>query len=189
MYRLVCLVAVIWSVNDYFYIAGSLNAENLHGDIWLNFSLVALTELPAVFVGTFLMGNYPLQRHNQSEIATLCCREAGPALGALRLHGAGHGAYPGLRPPGLLAPGRCHRPLHHLQARQQRGLVHHVGSGHGGDTPPSPVSCADCVPADHPHQPAQLGLHHLLHRGQVCRDDGTIRRGFGIYGHNIQGAA
>jgi len=53
--RLVCLVAVIWSVNDYFYIAGSLNAENLHGDIWLNFSLVALTELPAVFVGTFLM--------------------------------------------------------------------------------------------------------------------------------------
>ena len=63
MYRLVCLVAVIWSVNDYFYIAGSLNAENLHGDIWLNFSLVALTELPAVFVGTFLMGNYPLQRH------------------------------------------------------------------------------------------------------------------------------
>ena len=51
--------------------------------------------------------------------------------------------------------------------------------------PPSPVSCADCVPADHPHPPAQLGLHHLLHRGQVCRDDGTIRRGFGIYGHNI----
>ena len=142
MYRLVCLVAVIWSVNDYFYIAGSLNAENLHGDIWLNFSLVALTELPAVFVGTFLMGNYPLQRHNQSEIATLCCREAGPALGALRLHGAGHGAYPGLRPPGLLAPGCRHRPLHHLQARQQRGLVHHVGSGHGGDAPTQ--SCLMC---------------------------------------------
>ena len=37
--RLLCLMAVIWSVNDYFYVAGSLNAENLHGDIWLNFSL------------------------------------------------------------------------------------------------------------------------------------------------------
>ena len=49
-------MAVIWSVNDYFYVAGSLNAENLHGDIWLNFSLVALTEAPAAFVGTFLMG-------------------------------------------------------------------------------------------------------------------------------------
>ena len=50
-------MAIIWSVNDYFYVAGSLNAENLHGDIWLNFSLVALTEAPAAFVGTFLMGN------------------------------------------------------------------------------------------------------------------------------------
>ena len=49
-------MAIIWSVNDYFYVAGSLNAENLHGNIWLNFSLVALTEAPAAFVGTFLMG-------------------------------------------------------------------------------------------------------------------------------------
>ena len=49
-------MSIIWAVNDYFYIAGSLNAENLHGDLWLNFALVALTELPAAFVGQFLMG-------------------------------------------------------------------------------------------------------------------------------------
>ena len=52
-------MAIIWSVNDYFYVAGSLNAENLHGDVWLNFSLVALTEAPAALVGTFLMGKRP----------------------------------------------------------------------------------------------------------------------------------
>ena len=52
-------MSIIWAVNDYFYIAGSLNAENLHGDLWLNFALVALTELPAAFVGQFLMGKKP----------------------------------------------------------------------------------------------------------------------------------
>ena len=62
-------MSIIWAVNDYFYIAGSLNAENLHGDLWLNFALVALTELPAAFVGQFLMGrntfeNYFLQLFN-----------------------------------------------------------------------------------------------------------------------------
>ena len=49
-------MALIWAVNDYFYIAGSLNAENLPGNMFTNFSLLALTELPSVFVGQFLMG-------------------------------------------------------------------------------------------------------------------------------------
>jgi len=55
IFRVIALMSIIWAVNDYFYIAGSLNAENLHGDLWLNFALVALTELPAAFVGQFLM--------------------------------------------------------------------------------------------------------------------------------------
>lgn len=51
-------MALIWAVNDYFYIAGSLNAENLPGNMFTNFSLLALTELPSVFVGQFLMDRY-----------------------------------------------------------------------------------------------------------------------------------
>ena len=50
------LISIIWSVEDYFYIAGSLNAENLHGDVFLNFSLMALTEFPAPILGRFLIG-------------------------------------------------------------------------------------------------------------------------------------
>ena len=49
-------MALIWTVNDYFYIAGSLNVENLAGNMFLNFSLLSLTELPSVFIGQFLMG-------------------------------------------------------------------------------------------------------------------------------------
>ena len=49
-------MSIIWSVEDYFYIAGSLNAENLHGDVFLNFSILALTELPAPIIGRFFMG-------------------------------------------------------------------------------------------------------------------------------------
>ena len=48
-------MATIWSVNDYFYIAGSMNVENLAGDMFLNFSLLSLTELPSVFMGQFLI--------------------------------------------------------------------------------------------------------------------------------------
>ena len=55
-YRVFGSMALIWAVNDYFYIAGSLNAENLPGNMFTNFSLLALTELPSVFVGQFLMG-------------------------------------------------------------------------------------------------------------------------------------
>ena len=49
-------MSVIWAVNDYFYIAGSLNAENLAGNMFVNFSLLSLTELPSVFIGQFLIG-------------------------------------------------------------------------------------------------------------------------------------
>ena len=56
-YRVVCLMSVIWIVNDFFYITGQLMAENLQGNIFINFSLLALTELPSVFVGQFLIGN------------------------------------------------------------------------------------------------------------------------------------
>lgn len=51
-------MATIWSVNDYFYIAGSMNVENLAGDMFLNFSLLSLTELPSVFMGQFLIDRY-----------------------------------------------------------------------------------------------------------------------------------
>ena len=57
-------MALIWTVNDYFYIAGSLNVENLAGNMFLNFSLLSLTELPSVFIGQFLMGGYGKSYHN-----------------------------------------------------------------------------------------------------------------------------
>ena len=48
---------MIWVVNDYFYISGSLNVENLAGNLFVNFSLLSLTEMPSVFIGQFLIGN------------------------------------------------------------------------------------------------------------------------------------
>ena len=47
---------MIWVVNDYFYISGSLNVENLAGNLFVNFALVSVTELPSVFIGQFLIG-------------------------------------------------------------------------------------------------------------------------------------
>ena len=52
-------MAVLWTVNDFFYVAGTLNAENLSGDIFINFSLISLTEMPSVFIGQFLIGKLP----------------------------------------------------------------------------------------------------------------------------------
>ena len=57
-FRVIVSMTLIWTVNDYFYIAGSLNAENLAGNIFTNFSLLSLTELPSVFIGQFLMGRW-----------------------------------------------------------------------------------------------------------------------------------
>ena len=60
-------MALIWTVNDYFYMAGSLNAENLSGNIFTNFSLLSLTELPSVFLGQYLM-----DRYGRRWVHTLC---------------------------------------------------------------------------------------------------------------------
>ena len=54
--KILAIMSIIWSVNDYFYIAVSLNVENLAGNMFVNFSLLSLTELPAVFIGQFLIG-------------------------------------------------------------------------------------------------------------------------------------
>ena len=54
--RLFITMAILWTVNDFFYVAGTLNAENLSGDIFINFSLISLTEMPSVFIGQFLIG-------------------------------------------------------------------------------------------------------------------------------------
>merc|ERR1719474_853451 len=58
IFRVVCLMTINWIVNDYFYITGTLNAENLKGNIFINFTLLSLTELPSVFVGQFLIDRY-----------------------------------------------------------------------------------------------------------------------------------
>ena len=55
-------MAVLWTVNDFFYVAGTLNAENLSGDIFINFSLISLTEMPSVFIGQFLIGKFSTVR-------------------------------------------------------------------------------------------------------------------------------
>jgi len=56
--RLFTTMAVLWTVNDFFYVAGTLNAENLSGDIFINFSLISLTEMPSVFIGQFLIDKF-----------------------------------------------------------------------------------------------------------------------------------
>ena len=60
--RLFITMAVLWTVNDFFYVAGTLNAENLSGDIFINFSLISLTEMPSVFIGQFLIGKFSAVR-------------------------------------------------------------------------------------------------------------------------------
>ena len=45
-------------VNDFLYIAGQLNVENLAGNQFVNFALIGLTELPSAFVGQFLIGRF-----------------------------------------------------------------------------------------------------------------------------------
>ncbi len=41
-------------VNDFFYIGGQMNVENLAGNQFVNFALVALTETPSVFLGEYI---------------------------------------------------------------------------------------------------------------------------------------
>jgi len=49
------LLSIIWVVNDFLYIGGQLNVENLAGNQFINFAIVGLTELPSVFIGEFFM--------------------------------------------------------------------------------------------------------------------------------------
>ena len=79
-------MSIIWSVNDYFYIAGSLNAENLAGNMFVNFSLLSLTELPSVFIGQFLIGKEHYF-HLQSSNENYYYRQIWETMGALWLYG------------------------------------------------------------------------------------------------------
>lgn len=65
--RVSICMALLWSVNDYFYVAGSMNVENLAGDMFVNFSLLSLTEMPSVFIGQFL-----IDRFGRRWIHTIC---------------------------------------------------------------------------------------------------------------------
>ncbi|XP_023333212.1 organic cation transporter 1 isoform X2 [Eurytemora carolleeae] len=56
--RLLVCMATLYSVNDYFYFAGLLNAQNLAGNMFLNQALLALTELPSVFIGQYIIDRF-----------------------------------------------------------------------------------------------------------------------------------
>ena len=45
-------------VNDFFYLGGQMNVENLAGNQYYNFVFVAMTELPSVFIGEFLISRF-----------------------------------------------------------------------------------------------------------------------------------
>ena len=49
------LFCVTWSVEDFFYLGGQMNVENLAGNQFINFVIVAFTEFPSVFIGEFLI--------------------------------------------------------------------------------------------------------------------------------------
>ena len=55
MLRLIFLFCITWTVNDYFYVGGQLNVENLAGNQFLNFAIVAMTEFPSVFIGQLMI--------------------------------------------------------------------------------------------------------------------------------------
>ena len=46
------------SVNDFFYIGGQLNTENLPGNQFVNFAAIGLTELPSAFIGKVSVRTY-----------------------------------------------------------------------------------------------------------------------------------
>jgi len=56
--RLVVSMAILYTVNDYIYFGAQINAGNLAGNMFVNFSLLALTELPSPFVGQFMMDRF-----------------------------------------------------------------------------------------------------------------------------------
>lgn len=44
--------------NDFLYMGGQLNVENLAGNQFVNFMLMGLTELPSVFIGEFFISRF-----------------------------------------------------------------------------------------------------------------------------------
>ncbi|TRY77763.1 hypothetical protein TCAL_10421 [Tigriopus californicus] len=52
---LTMVLGVTWTVNDFFYIGGQLNVENLAGNQFVNFAIISLTEMPSVFIGEFFI--------------------------------------------------------------------------------------------------------------------------------------
>ena len=55
MAKMTLIFAITLSVNDFFYIGGQLNTENLPGNPFVNFAAIGLTELPSAFIGKFFM--------------------------------------------------------------------------------------------------------------------------------------
>lgn len=55
MLQLMFLFCITWTVNDYFYVGGQLNVENLAGNQFVNFAMVAMTEFPSVFIGQLMI--------------------------------------------------------------------------------------------------------------------------------------
>ena len=49
------LFCITWTVNDFFYVGGQMNVENMAGNQYVNFALVGLSEMPSVFIGEFMM--------------------------------------------------------------------------------------------------------------------------------------
>lgn len=55
---LTMLLGVTWTINDFFYIGGQLNVENLAGNQFVNFAIISLTETPSVFIGEFFINRF-----------------------------------------------------------------------------------------------------------------------------------
>ena len=50
-----CRHCICRTFNDFLYVAGQMNVENLAGNQFVNFAMVAFTEFPSVFIGEFLI--------------------------------------------------------------------------------------------------------------------------------------
>ena len=45
------LFCITWTVNDFLYIGGQMNVENLAGNQFVNFAIIGFSDLPSVFIG------------------------------------------------------------------------------------------------------------------------------------------
>eukprot|EP00095_Tigriopus_kingsejongensis_P011896 maker-scaffold111_size354240-snap-gene-0.15 protein:Tk11896 transcript:maker-scaffold111_size354240-snap-gene-0.15-mRNA-1 annotation:"solute carrier family 22 member 1" len=80
-------LAVTWSANDFLYIGGHLNVENLAGNQFLNFAIIGMTEMPSVFVGEFLCNRFGRRwsHFGCMTLATLCFAAIIPIAGVQSL--------------------------------------------------------------------------------------------------------